>query len=314
MKKNNLKGSMILSTAALIWGLAFTAQSVASKGAPPFMINALRSITATVFLLAVCKIYYRKNNFAVLPKEKEKRRYFIKNGAICGTLLAVAVNFQQFGFVMYPKGVPVEARAGFLTSLYVILVPFLNLVLGKKQPKVIWLSAFIALLGVFLLCFSSSGGGIYYGDILIFLCAVACSLHIIKVDGTVGEIGGLRLSVLQFFFCGIISAVLSVAFEFTGILCEEILWSNVMKVMPQILYLGLISSGVAYTMQIIGQFYAEAGVASLCMSLEGVFAALGGWIIMGNTLTVYECIGGLLVFLAIITAQIPDAIKRRSPS
>ena len=158
-----------------------------------------------------------------------------------------------------------------------------------------------------MLCFSGGVTGFYLADVLVFICAISFSLHIMAVDRFVGITGGVKLSVMQFLVCGALSAVLALLFE-----RGSIDFNNILSASPQILYLGIMSSGVAYTLQIVGQKYAEPAVASISMSLESVFAALGGWIISGNSLRGREIIGCLLVFGAIILAQLPEFNKKDS--
>ncbi len=304
MKKNNLKGSIILITASLIWGLAFVAQSGAADLVPSFTFNALRSVIGALALYAFWLFTGKKETKTFFPTEKAERKKFYTAAAVCGVCLAISVNFQQFGITAYPNGVSSEARAGFITALYVILVPILSLFLHKKITIPVWVGVGIALVGVYLLCFSGGIGGIYLGDILIFLCAISFAAHILSVDKYVGITGGVRLSIMQFSVVAVISALLALIFELPKI---ELL--NILAAAPQILYLGLMSSGVAYTLQIVGQKFAEPTVASISMSFESVFAALGGWVISGNALSLKELFGCGLVFIAIIVAQLPSRVK-----
>ena len=304
MKYNNIKGSLILIAAALIWGLAFVAQADAADLVPPFTFNALRSFigAGALYLFYILTNFKAKKSF--FPKElKEKKGYFIA-ALVCGICLAVSINLQQFGITAYPKGVASEARAGFITALYVILVPIFSVFVRKKVGAAVWAGVIIAMVGVYLLCFSGGVSGIYLGDVLIFLCALSFTLHIMSVDKYVGLTGGVKLSIMQFFVCGVISAVLAIIFESAKI---EI--GNILAASPQILYLGIMSSGVAYTLQIVGQKFAEPAVASISMSLESVFAALGGWVISGNILSGRELLGCGLVFVAITVAQLPSLKK-----
>ena len=301
MKYSNLKGSLILILAALIWGLAFVAQSGAAEFVPPFTFNALRSFIGAGTLYIFYLITKAKYKTPFFPPERAERKSYYTAALVCGICLAVSINFQQFGIAAYPQGVATEARSGFITALYVILVPVFSLFAGKKTGIAVWAGVFIAIAGVYLLCFSEGIGAIYLGDILVFLCAISFTLHIMSVDKYVFITGGVKLSIMQFTVCGIISTVLAVVFELKSI---EI--SNILQAAPQILYLGIMSSGVAYTLQIIGQKYAEPAIASISMSLESVFAALGGWIISGNALSQKELLGCSLVFIAIIAAQLPQ--------
>lgn len=304
MKHNNLKGSLILCTASLIWGLAFVAQSDAADRVPPFTFNALRSFIGAASLLIFYKIMSKNKKESFFPVDSVLKKQYYKAALVCGALLAVSVNFQQFGLSFYPDGAAAEARSGFITALYVILVPVISLLLGKKAEPYIWLSVFIALIGFYMLCLSGGISGLYIGDVLVFFCAVCFSFHILAIDKFVGITGGVKLSVMQFTVVGIISGILALIFERPEL-------SGIISAVPQILYLGIMSSGVAYTLQTVGQKYASPSVASLSMSLESVFAALGGWLISGNTLSVHELFGCVLVFAAIITAQLPEMLRSR---
>lgn len=304
MKHNNLKGSLILCTASLIWGLAFVAQSDAADRVPPFTFNALRSFIGAAALLIFYKIMSKNKKESFFPVDSLLKKQYYKAALVCGALLSVSVNFQQFGLSFYPDGAAAEARSGFITALYVILVPVISLLFGKKAEPYVWLSVFIALIGFYMLCLSGGISGLYIGDVLVFFCAVCFSFHILAIDKFVGITGGVKLSVMQFTVVGIISGILALIFERPEL-------SGIISAAPQILYLGIMSSGVAYTLQTVGQKYASPSVASLSMSLESVFAALGGWLISGNTLSVRELFGCVLVFAAIITAQLPEMLRSR---
>lgn len=301
MKTNNLKGSLILVLAALIWGLAFVAQSGAAELVPPLTFNALRSFIGALALYVFHLILNRREKTPFIPKDKAERGTYIKAALICGVCLAVSINFQQFGIAFYPKEAAVEARSGFITALYVILVPIFSLFVGKRLKPSVIIGVLIAIVGVYMLCFSEGVSGIYVADLLVFLCAISFSLHIMAVDRFVEKTGGVKLSIMQFIVAGFISLIFGIIFEFS-----KIELSNILAAAPQILYLGIMSSGVAYTLQIVGQKYAEPAVASISMSLESVFAALGGWVLSGNALSGKEMLGCLLVFAAIIVAQISD--------
>lgn len=305
MKKNNLKGTLILTLTALIWGLAFVAQAGAADKIPPFTVTALRSLIAAAILFITYKITTTNPQKRLFPKDKAERKTVITGGILCGVFLAVSANLQQAGIGLYPKNVAAEARAGFLTALYVIIVPVISVFFAKKIHPVVWCAVLTALAGVYFLCFDGGFSGIYAGDIVLICCAFSYSLHIIVIDKYCDPLGGIRLSCLQFLVCGTISAFLAVIFE-----VGDYGFSSVISAAPEILYLAVMSSGVAYTLQIIGQRYAEPAVASITMSLESVFAALGGWLIMGNSLSLKEILGCVLVFAAIITAQLPEFFKK----
>ena len=305
MNYNNIKGSVILIAAAFIWGLAFVAQSGAAELVPSFTFNALRSVIGAAVLYAVYLIMPKKDGRTFFPEDKDQKKIYFRAGIICGTCLAVSVNFQQFGIAVYPEGAASEARAGFITALYVIIVPVISFFFGKRVRTAVWLGVIIAVIGVYMLCFSGGIDGVYFGDILILLCALSFSLHIICVDKYVAVTGGVKLSIMQFAVCSVVSGALALIFE-----RNVVDWGNLLSAWGQILYLGIMSSGVAYTLQIVGQKYAEPTVAPISMSLESVFAALGGWIISGNVLSSRELLGCLLVFAAIIIAQLPGISRR----
>lgn len=307
MKTNNLKGSLILGAAALIWGLAFVAQSSAADSIPPFIFNFLRSYIGAAALFIFVLIRDRKNNTPLIPQEKKEKYFFLKGGIFCGTMLAVSVNFQQFGIAAYPDHTATEARAGFITALYVILVPLFSIFARKKISVNVWLGVLIALCGIYMLCLTGGVSTIYAGDLLMFICALSFSFHIMLVDKFVTLIDGVKLSMIQFLVCGTFSLILSLCFEL-----HSISLSGILEAAFQILYLGIMSSGVAYTLQIIGQKYAEPTIASITMSFESVFAALGGCLISGNTLSSRELLGCIFVFAAIIVSQLPPLKFKKS--
>ncbi len=309
MKKNNLMGSSLLCLAALLWGLAFVVQDTVSDKIPPFIFNSIRSFVGAAFLFSFMGVMSIKNkDYIPVPKSVDKKRLII-GSTLCGLMLAISTNLQQFGITLYPDNVPNSARSGFLTALYVIIVPILSVFVRKKVPLIVWISSLVALIGFYMLCLFNGISGFYFADILLLCCAVTFSLHIIAIDRYCGMVGGVRLSAFQFIVAGIISGILALVFELDSISIKNIIDST-----WAILYMGVVSSGIAYTLQIVGQKYAEPSIASITMSLESVFAALGGWVIKGAALEVNEIIGCLLVFGAIILAQTPELFKKRVES
>ena len=303
VKKDNIKGSLILTLASLIWGLAFVAQDGVSDKMPPIMVNAVRFIIA-FFLLSLFYRIISKGKEKVFEKDKTARKTALTGGAICGALLALATNVQQIGITVYPDNVAVSARGGFLTALYVIIVPVLSVFLRKKIKAVVWLAVLVAMTGVYLICFSGGIGGVYLGDILLIACSFCFSFQIMFVDKYCDIVGGVRLSCIQFLFCGIISGIFSVVFESSKFNSVDI-----KAAAPYLFYLAFFSSAIGYTLQVVGQKYAEPYIASLAMSLESVFATLGGWVIMHNSMSFNEIIGSALVFAAIILAQTPEIME-----
>ena len=307
MLKGNLKGSLILTFGALIWGFAFVAQSVAADYVSPMTLNFLRFFISAAFLAAVLKIAGIKTHEPIFPRDKKKLKTALIAGAVCGLMLAISANLQQAGIASYPNGVSPEARAGFLTALYVILVPVISVVFGKKIHLLIWVAVIVAMAGVYLLCAREGISGFYLGDMLILACALGFSVQILCVEKYCNAVGGLRLSFLEFSFCSLFSLICALIFE-----PLKISIADIKPAIPSILFLGVMSGGVGYTLQIVGQKYAEASVASIAMSLESVFAALGGWLILSHALSGYEILGCALVFAAIILAQLPQFIKPKA--
>ena len=321
-KKSNLKGSLILCTAALLWGVAFAVQEDAANLVPPFTFNCLRSIVGAVFLFSFMGVKSIKDkDYAPVPKTMNKKTLLV-GSILCGIALAVSTNFQQFGIAAYEPGVPTSARSGFITALYVIIVPIISLFAKKKVHIMIWISAIVAVIGLYTMCLVS---GLYIADILVLICALTFSLHIMVIDKYCGVVGGIRLSAFQFVFAAIISGLLALIFEFKafgyidlGLDVPDITLSNLKSAIPHILYMGVVSSGIAYTLQIVGQKFAEPAIASISMSLESVFAAISGYV-MGvlfpaieiKTLSSNEIIGCALVFAAIILAQTPEFFKKK---
>lgn len=301
---NNLRGSLILGFASMIWGCAFVVQAILADRVPPFMLNALRSVIGVMFLGALLWGRRAKTKKPILPTDPILRREVILAGVVLGLLLTVSVNLQQFGLVFYPEGTAAEARGGFLTSLYVLLVPILATLIGKRPGISVWIALLPALAGIYMLCLSDGISGFYLGDLFVLLCAFSFSFHILVIDRVGGAVDGILLSTLQFAVCAVISFVLSLIFEDFSI-------SALPAALPYLCYMGIGSTGIGYTLQIVGQKYAEPTVASLAMSLESVFAALGGWIFSGSTLTPRELLGCVLVFCAIVLAQIPLPQKRK---
>ncbi|MCQ2478433.1 MAG: DMT family transporter [Clostridia bacterium] len=304
MQKNNFKGTLILLLTSLIWGFAFVAQTKASKSIPPFAFNAVRSFIGAFCLFSYLFVKRWVSGEKILSKTKQMRKDTAVAAILCGVMLCIAANLQQAGITAYPKNVSASARAGFITALYVIIVPILSLFSKRKPPLIIFFAAAAAAIGVYLLCNNGKMGGLYLGDILMLLCALAFSLHILTVDRFGYKTDGIKLSAYQFLICGTLSAVISLIFEKGGLSFSAIISS-----FWAIMYVGILSSGVAYTLQIVGQKYAEPSIASIAMSFESVFAAIGGILFGEKMLSLKEAGGCLLMFIAIIAAQLPDVVK-----
>lgn len=296
-KQREFKGALLLCIAAFIWGTAFVAQRVGMEYIGPFTFNGVRTLVGGIVLLPVIFIIGKKRKkMGISPSETNNKKY-ISGGIICGLFLFGASSLQQVGMQYTTAG-----KAGFLTALYIVIVPIIGIFLKRRAGMKIWISVAIAVLGTYFLSVKE-GFSIGIGDTYVILCAFVFSFHIIFVDKYSSLTDAVKLSCTQFFTAGTISMV--VAFivetpELNGIL---------MSWLP-ILYAGIMSSGVAYTLQIIGQRDTPPAVASLIMSLESVFSVLAGLVILGETLSGQEVFGCVLVFAAVILAQIPS-FKRK---
>lgn len=304
MNFKKVLGPSSLLLAALIWGFAFVAQTSGAANIPTFTFNFLRSYIALFFLGILVAVISRKNP-EILPKTKKEKKDLVSGGMLCGLALFIATSFQQYGISVYPVGAGASGRAGFITALYVVLVPCFSAVLFRKRTHpLVWGGVIVAVAGMYLLCFGGGISRVYMGDALVLICAFFFCLQILSIDRAVAKSNGILLSLIQFFTMGTLSLICMVIFERPD-------WSAVGSSIGSILYLGIMSSGVAYTLQIIGQRYTEPTLASILMSLESVFAVIGGWMLLGERLLARELVGCALVFLAIIIAQLPGFIKKK---
>jgi len=300
MKKT--KGTLLLLLAALIWGMAFVVQTAAADAVGPFTFNAVRSFVGALFLLAVIGVRSRRPAGQKPDAAGSKRA--VLAGAACGAVLFCAVNFQQFGIALYPEGVAAAGRSGFLTATYVVMVALCARLSGKRLHPLVAVAAAGCLAGMYLLCLSGGFSGVYLGDVLELLCAVSFTGHILIIDRHSG-LDSVKMSCVQFFVCGALSLL-------GAALTEPFDGRAILNVWYLILYMGVLSSGVAYTLQMVGQKTAEPAVASIVMSLESVFAALAGWAVLGERLSPREFIGCVLVFAAVILAQTPAFLKEKT--
>lgn len=317
MTRKQLVSSLLLLLAAIIWGVAFVAQSVGMEYVGPLTFSATRSFIGSVVLLPVIYLFRSKTKASENPEEKQqRRRTLIVGGVVCGTLLAIATNLQQFGILYTSTG-----KSGFITACYIVIVPVLGLFLQKKVGSFVWMGVLIALVGMYFLCILSEGGNVEttlppaylqigslsvnLGDLLLILCSVAFSFQIMAVDHFSPLVSGVQLSCIQFLTCGVLSAIGMFLFEKPDI-------HSILQAWMPILYAGALSSGVAYTLQIVGQKNLNPTVASLIMSLESTVSVLAGWLILGQQLSVYEIIGCILIFCALVLAQIPQEPRRRA--
>lgn len=295
-----MRGNLMLLLTALIWGTAFVAQSAGMDHVQPFTYNGIRTLIGGLVLIPVI-VLFDKMKPASQRLTPEEQKVVNKNsligGICCGVVLCVASSFQQFGVSMTTAG-----KAGFITALYIVIVPLMGVFIKKKIPKIIWFCVAIAVAGFYLLCVKE-GFSVGTGDLLVLCCAFFFSIHIMFIDHfTAGKVDGVRMSCVQFLVAGVLAILCMFLFE------QPVL-SSIWDARVSILYAGVASCGIAYTLQILGQKHTDPTTATLLMSLESVFAALSGWVLLNESLSLKEILGCALVFVAVILAQIPLPVK-----
>ena len=301
-KKKTMGGNVALLLAAVIWGTSFVAQDVGMEHVEAFTYNGIRMLMGTAVLLPLILFMQLKKKATDTRTSDEKKKAAavqIKSGVICGLILFCASNLQQFAFNYIPEGA--SGKIGFITALYMLLVPIFALFLGRKQRLIVWLAVIMGCAGAYLLCVDSAMT-IGIGEILTLGCAVFFAIHILYIDSVTDRVDGVILSATQFLVVGVLSVICMFIFETPRI-------ENINTAIVPILYSGVMSSGVAYTLQIIGQKHTEPAVASILMCLESVFAVLAGWLILGDSLEVREYIGCAVMFVAIILTNLPEKKK-----
>jgi len=292
MKKKQLGNSLLLLLTATIWGSAFVAQSVGMEHVGPFTFTFSRSIIGGIVLLP-----------CILLLGKWKKGFATKvewiGGICCGIALCVASNFQQVGMQYTTVG-----KAGFITALYVVLVPIFGIFMKKRVSLLIWGCVAVSVAGLYLLCMPAGAFVLAFGDLLVLLCAVLFSVHILVIDHFSPKGDGVVISCIQFFTCGILSGIPMLFFENPSV-------GSMLDAKWSILYAGVLSSGVAYTLQVVAQKNVNPTVASLIMCLESVVAVLAGWMILGEGMSSREIWGCVLMFAAIVVAQLPVSEKTK---
>ena len=277
--------------AALIWGTAFVAQSVGAEYIKPFAFNALRFVIGFLFLFVMCVV---KRRFFHSGTSRENMKHLAMGGVLCGFLMTLATVLQQKGLETTSPG-----KAGFITALYIVIVPVMGLFMKKKTPRTFLVSIPLAVVGLYLLCVTE-GFSIEQGDFYVFLCAICFSVHIMVIDHYTRFADGVELSCLQFFAAGIF------AWAGTFIAGEVPSAEAVGICLVPLLYLGICSSGIAYTLQILAQKGSNPTVVSLLLSLESVFAVLAGAVILGDSMSAKEYVGCVVMLIAVVFAQLPD--------
>ena len=294
MKNKKLAGSLLLLLTAFIWGCAFVSQRIGMSYVQPFTFNSIRTFIGGLFLIPFIPVFCR--NKPMIPPKGQERKVLFTGGLICGLLLCLATNLQQVGLQYTTAG-----KGGFITSLYIVLVPCLGLFIGQRIGKALWAAVVLAVVGLYLLCMGERLV-LERGDFYILLCALTFAFHILTIGYYATRTDGIKLSCLQFLISGAVGMVFMFIFETPHI-------KDILACTLPILYAGIFSCGLAYTFQIIGQKHVDPTVASLLMSFESVFAALSGAIILGEHLSFKELSGCILMFCAVILAQLPERRK-----
>ena len=278
------KSVALLLLASLIWGFAFVAQSQGMDHMPPFSFNGSRYFLGFLVLLPL--VLWRYKNARRKGGTGKYNKDLLIGGLICGVVLAVATNFQQVGIIHTTVG-----KAGFITTLYIIIVPLMGVFLKRKVDGLIWAAALLAAAGLYLLCINE-GFTLNRGDLYILISAFVFSVHILLIAHFAPRVDGIALSLMQFFVAGLIS--ISIGFPL-----EQPAPSDFLAAIWPLAYVGILSTGGAFTLQIIGQRGADPAVASLIFSLEAVFAALGGFLILGESLSGRELAGCAIMLAAV---------------
>lgn len=295
--KKQACGTWMLFLTAMIWGSAFLAQQSGMAHIGPFTMQAVRYTLAGLVLLPFIAVCDKTGRFTRKPANAAERKLQYGVGALCGVLLCCGSIFQQYGLLYTSVG-----KSGFITALYIVLVPLIGLLFGRKTDIFTWIYALIAVVGLYILSIGS-GFSINLGDGLTLICTVFFALHILVIDTFSARVDGVRLACTQFFVCAALSCVGMFVLEAPS-------WRAILSGWFPIVYAGVMSGGVAYTLQILGQQSVPPTLASMIMSLESVFAALFGWLIGGQTLTLRELLGCAVMFAAIVLSQLPRPQKK----
>ena len=305
--KKEYRNSLLLVLTALIWGIAFAAQREGGDAVGPYTFNCIRSLIGAVVLLPVIKLLGRRAAKQDTQTAADSKQLWL-GGISCGVILFVASTFQQLG--MYYG--TTAGKAGFLTACYILIVPLLGLFLKKKCGWKIWVSVFVAVIGLYFLCLKD-GFTVQLSDGLVLLCAFVFSIHILVIDYFSPRVDGVRMSCIQFLVCGILGIFPSICIDMQHSMVQAELVLSALGTWDAwipILYAGIFSCGVAYTLQIVGQDGVNPTVASLLLSLESVFSVLAGMVILHETMSSREILGCVLVFAAVLFAQLQSDILK----
>jgi drug/metabolite transporter (DMT)-like permease len=288
--------SFYLLLTAVIWGFAFVAQRVGASQAGSFVFNGIRFLLGALTLIPVILIFDRK--------DKSKTKDIIKTGLFGGIILFLASSVQQLGIDITQSA----GKSGFLTGLYIILVPLIQIFFGKKPGVFVFIGAISALTGMYFLTIPDGLGSVGFGDILLIVGAFFWAVHILYIDKYAGTVSSLKFSFTQFIVCGIIFLVVALFVERNTASLD-----GVMSAWVSILYMGFLSVGLAYTLQVIGQKHVAPGKAAIIFCGESLFAAIGGALILGETMTAKGYLGCALIFIGIVVSQLAVPKKKAKP-
>ena len=299
--KNRGLGACLMLTAAVIWGFAFSFQDRAGATLDTFGINALRFLIGGLVLIPVIYLFDRR---ATAPKRAvfALTRTELVGGIFCGLAIGIASCFQQAGILGADTG---AGDAAFITALYVVMVPLISRLLGRRQPALVFVSALIAVVGFYFMTMADGGGfAPSVSDLFVLASAFVYSIHILVIDFYSPKSDGVRLSMVQFFTASLFSMPMMLFFERPTV-------TDVCAALPSLLYLGVFSCGVAYTFQVVGQKYASPAAASMLLSLESVFGAIGGALLLGERMSDMQILGAAIVFSAILLSQFADVLTAK---
>lgn len=313
MNKTVFRNSLLLMLAATIWGTAFVAQSVGMDYVGPYTFNAIRNFIGCIVLLPFIFWMDKKDKKPYgndgdgnpdMPADKNAKadkgifkkidKKLIIGGICTGAALCIASNLQQYG-IMYTS----VGKSGFITALYIVLVPVFGLVIGHRQSGRMWIAIAIAVVGMYFLCMTTGSFALQTGDIILLLCAASFAVQILLIDHFSALVNPVKLAWCQFLVCGVLSSIPMFVLEHPTL-------SGIMGGWTSILYAGALSTGVAYTIQVVAQRGMNPAIASLIMSLESVISVIAGWLLLNQHLSSRELMGCLLMFVAIIIVQLPE--------
>lgn len=304
--KTQFKGVILLLLTAIIWGSSFLAQTIGSDNVPGFAFMGIRTLIGALFLLPFIIIKDKAALKKMTDEEKHQKKIadkkVLKYGMIIGVFLCIATDFQQFAF--YQPGAS-TGKIAFITAMYMFFVPMIGLILFKKRVSLLtWLCVTIGFVGLYFLCFKTPEiTAINFGDVLSLICALFFAFQILFIEKFAPECDGIKLSCIQFFTAGAISTILMFIFERPD-------FADIKAGLLPILYSSIMSCGFAYTMQVIGQKYCEATIASLLMCMESVFATLFAALFLHESLSGREIAGCIIMFTAIVISQFTTAPKK----